>query len=368
MIKLEAVSKSFGKKKVLENLSLEVNDNEILTLLGSNGCGKTTLLNVISGLAKPDEGKIYVDNVLVNGKAGTKIVHVKPSERKVGYVFQTVALFPHMRVLDNIAYGLKAMHLKKLEVKKRAETLLDFVGLCEYAKYYPNQLSGGQKQRIALARSLATEPKVLLLDEPVSAVDTQLRDSFRRDLKEYLQALKITTVYVTHNLTEAFIMSDRIAIMGNGRIEQIGKPSEIFDKPATKYVADFLGLNVFTGKALHENKGLLEINIGKAQVLARAETSLEGKSVVATLKPENALLSLTPFVDPTWKSGGYNSLKGTIVDAVQMRSTVQVTVDVGFRAKCRVLTSVFRQISFQVGQEVYFQFRADDLNVFADDS
>ena len=368
MIELEAVSKSFGEKKVLQNLNLEAERNEILTLLGPNGCGKTTLLNIISGLARPDEGNIYIDGQLINGKKGTKKVYVKPSERKVGYVFQTVALFPHMRIRDNVAYGLKTMHLSKQEVRKRAETLLDFVGLCEYANFYPNQLSGGQKQRIALARSLATEPNVLLLDEPVSAVDTQLRDSFRQELKDYLQALKITTVYVTHNLTEAFIMSDRIAVMGNGRIEQIGKPAEIFDKPATKYVADFLGLNVFAGKALHVNEGLLEINIGNVQILAPAAPNLDGRPVVVTLKPENALLSLTPSVDPTLKSGSHNSLKGTIVDAVQMRSTVQVAVDVGFRAKCRVLTSVFRQLNLQVGQEVYFQFRADDLNVFANDS
>ena len=151
--------------------------------------------------------------------------------------------FPTCEFQDNVAYGLKSLHLSKQEVKKRTKDLLDFVGLREYASFYPHQLSGGQKQRIALARSLATEPQLLLLDEPVSAVDPQLRESFRLELKNYLQALKITVVYVTHNLSEAFIMSDRIAVMGNGHIEQIGSRTEIFDKPSSAYVAEFLGIN-----------------------------------------------------------------------------------------------------------------------------
>ena len=249
------------EKKVIQNLNLEVKNQEILSLLGPNGCGKTTLLNILSGLTKQDNGNIYINNVLVSGKTGTKKVHFKPSERKVGYVFQTVSLFPHMRIKDNVAYGLKALHLPKQEVKKRTKDLLDFVGLQEYAKFYPSQLSGGQKQRTALARSLATEPQVLLLDEPVSAVDPQLRESFRLELKNYLQTLKITVLYVTHNLSEAFIMSDRIAVMGNGRIEQIGSRTEIFDKPNSSYVAKFLGINTFDGKAIKDFEGLLEIEV-----------------------------------------------------------------------------------------------------------
>ena len=145
MIKLNSVTKSFGEKKVIQKLSLEVKRNEIVALLGPNGCGKTTLLNLLSGLIQPDEGCIYLNDVLVDGKTGAKKVYLKPSERKVGYVFQTVSLFPHMRVQDNVAYGLKALHLPKQEVKKRIDTLLDFIGLSEYAKFYPHQLSGGEK-------------------------------------------------------------------------------------------------------------------------------------------------------------------------------------------------------------------------------
>ena len=275
MIEVTSISKSFGKKKVLDNLNLKVENGEILSLLGPNGCGKTTLLNILSGLIKQDKGTIYINDVLVSG--GPKKIHLKPSERKVGYVFQTVSLFPHMQVKDNVAYGLKSLHLPKQQIKERTESLLDFVGLKEYAKSYPNQLSGGQKQRIALARSLATEPQVLFLDEPVSAVDPQLRESFRLELKNYLQLLKITALFVTHNLSEAFIMSDRVAVMGNGSISQIGNRTEVFDKPESMYVAQFLGVNAFKGKAIENHSGMLEIDANGVRLIAPQAPNLGRK-------------------------------------------------------------------------------------------
>ena len=363
MIKINSLSKSFGKKKVLENLNLEVKDGEILSLLGPNGCGKTTLLNIISGLAIQDGGGIYIDDVVVSGKEGTKKVCLKPSERKIGYVFQTISLFPHMRVQDNVAYGLKSMHLTKAEVKKRTENLLDFVGLREYARFYPSQLSGGQKQRIALARSLATEPQVLLLDEPVSAIDPQLRESFRMELKSYLQTLKITVIYVTHNLSEAFIMSDRIAVMGNGCIQQIGSREEIFDKPTSEYVAGFLGINTFRGKANTAHDKFLEIESSGVKLLALLHQSIVGKNVVATLKPEDISLSNSP------SSAGNcfeNSIGGTVTGVVQMRSTAQVTVDCGFLLKTRLSLVGIKDLKLTVGDKVYVCFSADSLNVFAE--
>jgi ABC-type Fe3+/spermidine/putrescine transport system ATPase subunit len=363
MIRLESVTKSFGEKKVIENLNLEVKTNEILTLLGPNGCGKTTLLNTISGLTKPDQGSIYINDVLVNGNIGGKKVYLNPSERKVGYVFQTTSLFPHMRVQDNIAYGLKAMHFSKQEVKKRTENLLDFVGLRDYARFYPHQLSGGQKQRTALARSLATEPQVLLLDEPVSAVDPQLRESFRLELKNYLQKLKITVVYVTHNLSEAFIMSDRIAVMGNGHVEQIGCGPELFDKPTSKYVAEFLGINAFKGKATKIHDGLLEIKANGLMLVAPDAPGLVGKNVIVTIKPENITLSNSAQAD--CKSG--NCVEGVIVEMVQMRSNAQVTVDVGFPLKTRLPLTTVKELGLTIGEDVHVHFTADSLNVFEDD-
>ena len=364
MIKFDSVTKSFGEKKVLQKLCLEVEKNEILSLLGPNGCGKTTLLNLLSGLTRPEKGQIYINDVLVSGDAGSKKVYLKPSERKVGYVFQTLSLFPHMCVQNNVAYGLKAMHLTKGEVKKRTQNLLDFVGLSEYAQFYPHQLSGGQKQRTALARSLATEPQVLLLDEPVSAVDPQLRESFRLELKSYLQKLKITVVYVTHNLSEAFIMSDRIAVMGNGRIEQIGCGADLFDKPSSKYVASFLGINAFKGKVVRAQGGLLEIEANGTQLIAHSAPNLVGKNITATIKPES--ITLSKSTDSTTSDEG-NSLEGTITQMVQMRSNAQVTVDVGFLLKARQPLSVIKNFGFTIGDKILVHFSADSLNVFADD-
>ncbi len=363
MIKLDSVTKSFGEKKVIQRLTLEVEKNELLALLGPNGCGKTTLLNMLSGLIQPDEGNIYINDVLVSGKVGAKKVCLKPSERKVGYVFQTTSLFPHMRAQDNVAYGLKTLHLAKQEVNKRTNTLLDFVGLREYAKFYPHQLSGGQKQRIALARSLATEPQVLLLDEPVSAVDPQLKESFRLELKNYLQALKITVVYVTHNLTEAFIMSDRIAVMGNGHIEQIGNRTEIFNKPSSKYVAKFLGINAYQGKVVKTRLGLLEVEVNGVPLSAPSVPELVGREVIVTIRPESIMLATRVS-----KGASVNSVEGVITEMVQMRSTTQVTVDVGFLVKARLLSKAIKDLGFSVGDKVYVCFDAEALNVCASNS
>ena len=365
MIKIKSVTKSFGDKKVIQNLNLEVKKNEILTLLGPNGCGKTTLLNILSGLTQPESGDIYINDFLVNGKNGQKKVCCKPSERKVGYVFQTISLFPHMRIQDNVAYGLKTMNMPKQEIKKRMENLLEFVGLREYSRYYPHQLSGGQKQRAALARSLATEPQVLLLDEPVSAVDPQLRESFRLELKNYLQELKITVIYVTHNLSEAFIMSDRIAVMGNGCIEQIGCGAELFDKPSSKYVATFLGLNAFKGKASKALGKLMEIEAYGTQLLVPLAPNLLGKNVVATIKPENITLSKSS--EGAVKGEATNSIEGVVVEMIQMRSNAQVTVDVGFPLKTRLPLSVTKDLGLTIGDKVNVHFAADSLNVFTDD-
>lgn len=362
MITIDAVSKFYEAKKIVDSLTLDVKDNEILCLLGPNGCGKTTLLNMLSGLTKPDKGTITIDGVVVDGAAGSKRVHLQPSERKVGYVFQTVSLFPNMRVEDNVAYGLKAMHLSKDEVKAKTKELLEFVGLGEYALYYPSQLSGGQKQRTALARSLATEPKVLLLDEPVSAIDPQLRESFRLELKSYLQKLKITVVYVTHNLSEAFIMSDRVAVMGNGRIEQIGSAGEIFDKPRSSYVAKFLGINTYKGRALKMRDGLLEFEAGGVRLLAAsADPGLEGKAVVATLKPEDIKLS-----NLNSKPNVGNAVEGQITEMTAMRSTAQVTLDVGFILKARLQLATIKAEGLSVGDKVWVCFCPEALNVFAD--
>jgi sulfate transport system ATP-binding protein len=240
MINLQALSKAFGKRKILDELTIEVQRQETVVLLGPNGSGKTTTLNIIAGLIPIDAGQIFIDGELVEGlTAKGKPVRKPPSARKLGYIFQSLALFPHMTVHDNIAYGLKELRMSAEEVNERIGELLEFVGLTDYGKYYPRQLSGGQKQRAALARSIAIKPEILLLDEPLSAVDAQFKTSLRRAIKEFLQRLQITTIYVTHDVAEAISIADRIAILKDGRIEQVGSVDEVRSNPKSKYVADF---------------------------------------------------------------------------------------------------------------------------------
>ena len=233
ILKLENIQKSFDGTEVLKGIDLEVNRGEFITLLGSSGCGKTTTLRVIAGLEEADEGKVILD--------GMDITHAVPNKRDVNTVFQNYALFPHMTVAENIGYGLKIRKKSKAEIQAKVEEMLSLVQLEGYGDRYPEQLSGGQRQRIAIARAVALEPKVLLLDEPLGALDLKLRRQMQLELKRLQKTLGITFIYITHDQEEAINMSDRIAIMNQGVFEQIGTPNEIYYKPETSYVAGFVG-------------------------------------------------------------------------------------------------------------------------------
>jgi ABC-type Fe3+/spermidine/putrescine transport system ATPase subunit len=364
MLEIESLSKAFNDKQVINNLNLEIQKNETLALLGPNGSGKTTLLNMIAGLLTPGKGNIYINNIMVNGIMGSKKVNLKPFERKIGYVFQTMSLFPHMKIQDNIAYGLKSLHLSEGEIKKKTKNMIEFVGLTEYAQAYPGQLSGGQQQRAALARSLAPEPQVILLDEPVSAVDPQLKESFRWELKKYLQTLEITTVYVTHNFNEAYMIADKIAILGNGHIEQVGNREEIFDKPQTAYVAKFLGTNTFEGKVIKKQNEYLQIEINNIPLLATFSTNKElaEKNVTVAIKPEDITLSTE---NPTSNSNITNNLQGIITEIIQTHSTTQITIDVGFIIKTKNTHTIIKKLGITVGDKVYIAFSPSALNIFS---
>lgn len=360
MIKLESVTKSFGNKVILRELTFEAKKNEILGLLGPNGCGKTTTLNVISGLSRIDKGNIYIDGVLVDGQS----IHLPPSGRKIGYVFQSAALFPHMRIRDNIAYGLKAKHLSKQEVDAKTRSLLEFVGLRDYIDYFPHQISAGQKQRVALARSLATDPEVLLLDEPISSVDAKLKESLRLEFKNLLRKLKITAVYVTHDLIEALVMSDRVAVMCNGQIEQTGNRDEILDKPNSWYVAEFLGLNVYTAKAIQNTSGKTVLDINGIQIASPPLAGLPERPVLVTLRPEEVILSSEQCVrNPKWAGCVCNVLTGTIVEITLMKSIAQVTINVGFTIKSKLTLSSLSDLGLSEGNSVCVQFKVNALNV-----
>jgi putative spermidine/putrescine transport system ATP-binding protein len=234
-VELRQITKSFGDRVVLDALDLDIAPGEFVSLLGPSGCGKTTALRVLAGLEASDAGEVRF--------AGQDVSEVPVNRRDIGMVFQSYSLFPHLSVIDNVAFGLRRRKVPKAEAARRAAESLALVGLADYGQRYPHQLSGGQQQRVALARALVTEPRVLLLDEPLSALDAKVRVQLRDEIRRIQLRLGITTVFVTHDQEEALAVSDRVAVMGRGGIEQIGTPEELYLRPATTTVAEFVGLS-----------------------------------------------------------------------------------------------------------------------------
>ncbi|PJI06900.1 MULTISPECIES: ABC transporter ATP-binding protein [Clostridium] len=278
MIRLLNVVKSFGGQTAVDNISADVKRGEFLTLLGPSGCGKTTTLRMIAGFEEPTSGQIILD--------GDDVSNKNPYERDVNTVFQNYALFPHMNIFNNIAFGLKIRKAPKEKVKEKVMEALDLVQLNGFEKRYPKQLSGGQKQRIAIARAIVNSPKVLLLDEPLGALDLKLRKQMQFELKHLQRKLGITFIYVTHDQEEALTMSDRIAVMSKGKIEQIGTPDEIYERPKTKFVADFIGeTNIFEGK-IKENNGVeAEALVGGSEIIK----VIDEKTILSQFKKDNTV-------------------------------------------------------------------------------
>lgn len=286
-LELKNIRKSFSKDEtVLKEISLSIGKGEFITLLGSSGCGKTTTLRIIAGLEMPDSGQVFLD--------GRDVTALPPEARDVNTVFQNYALFPHMTVADNIGYGLKLRKVPKAEIKKRVSQMLELVQLPGYEKRKPSELSGGQRQRVAIARSLINNPKVLLLDEPLGALDLQLRRTMQLELKKLQKKLGITFIYITHDQEEAINMSDRIAVMNHGQIEQIGTPDEIYNHPETSYVAAFVGnANILKGVVTETGKDLVSVQIGNdtVSVLAPEDKPKKGENVTIAIRSENIILN-----------------------------------------------------------------------------
>ncbi len=271
VLRIDKVSKRFGTFTVLDDCSIDVSEGEIVTLLGSSGCGKTTLLRCIAGFLTPEKGAILID--------GRNTIPVPVNRRPVGVVFQSYALFPHLTVEGNVAYGLKMHGVPRREIARRVADALASVSLRGFETRYPSQLSGGQQQRVAIARVLVLEPRVLLLDEPFNALDAKLRGTMQVELRELIKRLGMTAIFVTHDQEEALTLSDRIAVMRGGRIEQVAPPDEIFDRPATAYVADFIGLSNFIPAEVRDGK----VTLPDGQTLA---TEAQGP-VRVMIRPHN---------------------------------------------------------------------------------
>ena len=288
LLSLSNIRKNFGEGDVLAGISLDVLRGEFVTLLGSSGCGKTTTLRIISGLETADEGRVVL--------SGQDMTDLPPEKRPVNTVFQSYALFPHMNVEKNVAYGLRVKGVDKATIKARVAEMLDLVQMSAYAKRMPAQLSGGQRQRIAIARALALQPQLLLLDEPLGALDLQLRRQMQVELKRLQKKLGITFVYITHDQEEAVNMSDRICVMKDGKFEQIGTPEEIYDAPMTRYVAQFIGRStIFTGKvkAIDGDTAVVEDENGTFTVDASRAKLAVGETCEVCVRTERMRWSRT---------------------------------------------------------------------------
>jgi len=277
-VRIESVVKEYGNFRAIDDVSLEIKPGEFFTLLGPSGCGKTTLLRMIAGFNSIEKGKIYFNDVEIND--------VPAHKRNVGMVFQNYAIFPHMSVKENVAYGLKARKIKGSELAERTDDAMKLMQIFEYRDRQPSQLSGGQQQRVALARAIVIHPSVLLMDEPLSNLDAKLRVQMRTSIKKLQKSLNITTIYVTHDQEEALAISDRIAVMNHGKVEQLGEPREIYMRPANTFVANFIGTsNFLNGEA--EN-GVVTIS-GKLKIPVKLKEGYKGK-VTVSVRPENAKL------------------------------------------------------------------------------
>ena len=286
ILRLEGIQKSFGDTKVLSGIDLEVKRGEFVTLLGASGCGKTTTLRIIAGLESPDTGKVLLE--------GEDVTAAQPNKRDVNTVFQNYALFPHMTVAGNIGYPLKLRGVSKAEIKKRVDEALELVQLPGFGSRKPSELSGGQRQRIAIARAIVAQPKVLLLDEPLGALDLRLRRQMQIELKRLQKQLGLTFIYITHDQEEALNMSDRVAVMRSGLLEQIGSPADIYDRPRTSYVARFVGsANIITGTVIGQDGDIVTFKApgGTVSALAGGKTYQPGEQAAAAVRSEQLTLS-----------------------------------------------------------------------------
>lgn len=350
-LELSHLKKSFGEKPVVEDLTLSLPRGELLCILGSSGCGKTTTLNMIGGFLAPDSGQILLD--------GEDITAIPPERRPVSTVFQSYGLFPHMTVLQNVVYGLKFQHIRRSEAREKGLRYLEMVGLADYAGAYIHEISGGQQQRVALARALVTRPSILLLDEPLSNLDAKLRVEMQVEIKRIQKELGITTIIVTHDHEEAVSLADRVIVMNAGHILQIGKPQEVFDRPASPFIADFMGFSTFLHGIAAGAEGdmrLIRCGAHTLQVPAEAAQELsEGDACILAIRSENIR---------TAEQEGVNTVRGTVKSATYKGHTTRLEVSGCFEEM--VYPAIHEYADVQEGSEVLLHFPAQHFCVYKD--
>jgi len=344
-VRLDRVTKRFGSVTAVRDVSLDVRRGEILGLLGPSGCGKTTTLRIIAGLEDPDDGTVAIRGEVVN--------EAPPYRRNLGMVFQHYALFPHMSVFDNIAFGLRMRRLRRREIAKLVGEAMELVRLSGLEERFPSQLSGGQQQRVALARAIVTKPAVLLLDEPLGALDKKLREEMQVEIKQLQREVRITTIFVTHDQEEALTLSDRIAVMEGGEIIQVGTPTEIYERPRSRFVSDFIGVsNFLPGRVVAREEGVVTVETdGGMRLVAAAGTEVAiGAPVELAVRPEKIRIGATP-------GAARNGFRGTVERVVYLGCVTYYHVRLNGKLPLMVMTQNETPLPgsslYLVGQEIY---------------
>lgn len=354
MVELRQVSKKFGDFTALDQVDFEIREGEFMTFLGPSGCGKTTCLRLISGFDTPTAGQVFI--------GGKDVTIDPPYRRDVNQVFQSYALFPHLTIYENIAFGLRMKGVPPSEVKARVDRVVEMTSLGDFVSRRPAQMSGGQRQRVALARAIVCEPKVLLLDEPLSALDAKLRTQMRIELKQLQKRLGITFVFVTHDQEEALTMSDRIAVINRGRVEQIGTVGEIYYQPATRFVASFIGeTNIVSAKVAAREEGFIVCDTeGGLRVKARANPRVTGDEVLLSLRPEKIRVFRQV---PT----GENVFPARICMEIFKGAVDELTLlcESGLELGAILANDGEAELDFHEDEHVWFRIQPGDISVIA---